>query len=186
MIELFDTILSHVPVGAVIAGGAVRDYVVGVPHRDIDVFVPYHEDHNLTWRERVNDPRWRWTTNPNNGWIYDEAYAQNLNRGVFEYDQLVDDIINSVSQYSFQDNTVQVIVLSPRRTIQQHLDSFDMGICQAVYANGGIQLSNAFLSDWKSQTITPINPNARTPDRAARLITRLPGFWSINQGNNIE
>lgn len=36
--ELWDAILSRMPKGAVVAGGAVRDYLLGVPPKDIDVF----------------------------------------------------------------------------------------------------------------------------------------------------
>lgn len=38
--ELWASILKHCPPGAFVAGGAVRDYLLGVEPKDIDVFAP--------------------------------------------------------------------------------------------------------------------------------------------------
>lgn len=40
--ELWNAILAQMPPGAVIAGGAVRDYLLGVEPKDIDVFCSVH------------------------------------------------------------------------------------------------------------------------------------------------
>ena len=37
--ELWNAILDQMPPGAVIAGGAVRDFILGVQPKDIDVFM---------------------------------------------------------------------------------------------------------------------------------------------------
>ncbi len=37
--ELWDAILAELPGGAIVAGGAVRDYLLGVEPKDIDVFI---------------------------------------------------------------------------------------------------------------------------------------------------
>jgi hypothetical protein len=59
--DLWRAILAVMPVGSVIAGGAVRDYLLGVEPKDIDVFsdiaaeraMPSEADHNIVY----SDPR---------------------------------------------------------------------------------------------------------------------------------
>lgn len=38
--ELWDALLKGVPHGSIIAGGAVRDFLLGVKPKDVDIFVP--------------------------------------------------------------------------------------------------------------------------------------------------
>lgn len=169
MINLFNSILDRMPIGSVIAGGAVRDYVLGMPHRDIDVFIPHHVVvEGELWD--AADPRFRFTTR---GWRFDETYARTIRAGNHEYDQMEAGHILGVSLYHDQDNNqINLIELNADRAIQDHLDAFDLGICQAAYAGGGVQLSDNFLRDWKDRRVTLVNPNARTTERLERFQQR--------------
>jgi hypothetical protein len=63
--DLWNAILSRMPSGSVIAGGAVRDYLLGVEPKDIDVFMGTHagpceepsEPANLYDIQPASDPR---------------------------------------------------------------------------------------------------------------------------------
>jgi hypothetical protein len=160
--EIWDRLLATAQRGPIlVAGGAVRDYILGVPHGDIDVF------HT---RQTVFQPEGMQIAGFEVDWTESVRLQRLMNDNQAEYAHGPIQVI-----WCYRGTTeetdgqrVQLICLSNGRTLQEHLDGFDLGINQVCYTDG-IQMSKAFIKDWKEQTLTVLNGGPNVDARAIRF-----------------
>ena len=141
--DLWDEIRGHFPQDAIIAGGAVRDYMLQHEHRDIDVFLPYQNFIDLP-----------------------EEFVHDIPDIPREDEYPADSAPFAVLNYRYKDHKVQLIYTekSPR----EHIDTFDIGLCQMWY-DGEIHMTKAAELDWRENTLTIIRMCRKTPDRVERF-----------------
>lgn len=188
--DFWNQILQRMPLGSVVGGGCVRDYILGVPHKDIDVFVPFipenvYERAQEQWDQaNPNIPYWNVPQAERPHEVRYDTVGWRFEATLFENYQDVGGRIDSVYQYRWQDETIQLITLTEGTSVQDHFDSFDLGICQAAWC-GGLQLSPAFVADWKDQKITRINPNDLTNERIQRFLEKFGEDWAEREVINV-
>lgn len=150
--ELWNTILAQIP-GGIIAGGCVRDYLMGVPAKDIDVFVSVHQSTNF------------------NGW---EPHPD-----AEEYE--AGDHVAYVVQREVEGWTVDLIGMDPKvLTGEFVISQFDFGLTRCWY-DGEIHDTVEAAHDREKGRIT-VMINDR-PDRLLKRFERFNarngGTWSL-------
>ena len=106
--KLWDEILTLMPEGSIIAGGAVRDYYMGAAPKDIDVFTSYQS--GLGWR--MPDE-----------FIIDETITQAERAAEYEGEPSIAEI----TDYLYKDFSVQHIKVVNKTPIE-YMHNFDLGI----------------------------------------------------------
>lgn len=162
----------------IIAGGAIRDYVLGlgIP-KDIDVFLqgPAPDDPEI------------------DNMVYDERqfnrfpeYFNRVGEGGVE-------TIETIRQYVWEDAPcpIQFIWLEDNDPIQ-YVKRFDLGTSQCYY-RGSVVLGKNFLHDWHHQTITILphvfgieNRVERSRERAESLRRKYPNDAVIREEHPVE
>lgn len=144
--ELWDEIRSYLPYEAIIAGGAVRDYMLQGPHRDIDVFLLYQNFIDLPGEFKYDAP--------------DIPREDEYPKDAAPF---------AVLNYTYKGNKIQLIYTekSPR----EHIDTFDIGLCQMWY-DGEIHMTKIAEQDWRDHTLTTLRQCEKTPNRLAKLAER--------------
>lgn len=147
---------------AVIAGGAVRDFLLGRPMKDIDVF--------LRSRGNVEDERIVKTAYPKAELQFntDPEYSIQMPE--------VASVWNYQEGGLFADAPVQLIFLNgPDVTLPGMLERFDFGLCRAGF-DGDIVVTAAFVKDAFGMTMTLLySPHpAHSQRRYERLIRKYP------------
>lgn len=152
---LWNEILKQMPAGAIIAGGAVRDYLLGYEPKDIDVFVHHSAsiDHGKDFI----------FTGPNKDFIFTGPNADR------DAEYVGNAAPFAVMNYQYANLPVQVIYTkcSPRG----HVDTFDIGLCQMGY-DGEVHMSEAALTDMKNKTVTIINDMENAVKRQTRFVEK--------------
>lgn len=139
--ELWKLILDRFPPGAIIAGGAVRDYLLGVPPKDIDVFIPAS-----AWKLDDSgigpDPR------------YGLARIDAVHERKVEYEALTD--VNLVSRGTIEGFTVDLVELNYDFDGESLVKTFDFGINRCWFANTsyGVYYTFSAKDDVKNKTVT--------------------------------
>lgn len=176
---LWDALLEAVGVpGAVIAGGCLRDYQLGLEPKDIDIFVPLGSVEAVwelanTLNERglfsltvLNPQDTRTTGNPAD---YDEAFGKQL-WGVLDGEGLGVPV-NIIARCAHGEGLPALI------------ESFDFDICKIWYAGpaGGVVLTSAAYDDLHNRTATIAHDTTLDLSRRrfARFDERNPGVLRL-------
>lgn len=154
---------------AIVAGGAIRDYIFGKPIKDIDVFVSYADTYDYLFPI--------------------SHFAHHLERNVFKEDwSSYVDIPDVDSVYSVLPFTgelpVQIIVMKPGLSPVERVDQLDFGFCQAYYDGESVKHTWGFHEDANRKTITLIRcENQQEFDRSIiryeRLKQKYPEFTLV-------
>lgn len=163
--ELND-VLESLPFEAILAGGCVRDTVLGKDIKDYDVYA--------------------WDTYETRIKLY-EAYPNHID--VTENDEHAYEAGNfsvvNTQAVAIDGNPIQVMLLDKVEigdcaTLQEYVEKhFDFGICKATYHKlGGLHLTEAFNKDVANKTITYYESdlNWYNPDRAERMLAKFPDY----------
>lgn len=159
--ELWNAVLDAVKTvypQAIIAGGAVRDYLLGFEPKDVDVFVVGEFapiEHEAFTQLQVPDNR------------------RSEYEGV-RYVQFVDD-------YEAFGHQIQIVVLLDRQVALENLvETFDLGITRCWY-DGQVHTSREFVRDYLHDTITILlnDRPERSQLRAERFAERHAGQFTI-------
>jgi hypothetical protein len=148
---------------AIIAGGAIRDYLIGAEPKDIDVFV---ECNGACDYGDIVDPRFKLLPVPADR---DDEYKGQSGRVQF------------VQEYEFAGHTVQLVYcrLQPF-TGEALMDDFDFNITKSWF-DGALHDTAAAEADRRLSTITVVKRVGmlRTEKRAARFMDRHPGRFTL-------
>lgn len=173
--ELWTQILSKFPDGAVIAGGAVRDHMLGIEPKDIDVFIPARAG-------VVHDPA------PTNTTFSMKAFPARFGLDriyeVFErqaeYAALNN--IESVSRGEVFGYTVDAIEMNVDFTGQQLVETFDFGINWCWFDGQINDTPEAFVDRYSKFIILHHHDRLeRSLERFARLNERHGGQYVLQQ-----
>lgn len=166
IIQQFDNALAALKragIEGLIAGGAVRDYILNKPVRDVDVFVEYRADIEERLEQAFGvDCVSRMVA---------ADYAGNEVKHVFE-----------ILGDSLTDVPVQVIVLNEGLTPGDRAAHHDFGICQCWYlGEGKFDWTGAFFSDKELGRFTLSHCEGqgefdRSMRRWAKFAERFPEF----------
>ena len=167
--DLWKSILSRCPSGSVVAGGAVRDYLLGVEPKDIDVFCTQDAaSAEINEIDDVSDdgrPSKVWGPHP-------EAE---------EYEGMETDV-SCVVQRTIDGVKVDLVIIDhPKEGFVEHLiDSFDFGLAQAWFDGADIHERPAATTDRVNRTVTCLMDNrpARAWSRFDRFNARNGGDWT--------
>jgi len=152
LIEQFDSILAQlqeVGVKGLIAGGAVRDHILGKPVKDIDVFVA-HEPNLVS---KLQAAFGALHVNPSLAAEYIGEAGQSEVSHVYEVRKSVDPFDMGAIHLP----PVQVIVLAPGMDPLDRVKHHDFGICQCWYEGGGdldFGFTGAFIGDVADNSFT--------------------------------
>lgn len=157
--ELWNAILSHFPKGSFLAGGALRDYVLGVEPKDFDVFVNYVDyDPNVEGMKNID---------------YDsDEHAQ-------EYEAVSE--IAIVMKGEVEGVKVDFIGIHEPDPVKV-IESFDTGISQIMYAAPGMMYKKAaFVTDLENKTVTVLRGDRmeRTVARFKRFNEKMDGQYTL-------
>jgi hypothetical protein len=177
LFQQFDDILSKLKAagitGALIAGGACRDHILGKPVKDIDVFVPDQEGIEL----KLGAAFGHLHVNP----IIAAEYAGAGGEVDHVYEISFGD--DPFSESYFEHIPVQVIVLAEGLDPVERAQHHDFGICQVWYVGNGLfESTEAFHLDKSSSMFTLSHcENQQQFDRSIRRWTskfsqRFPEF----------
>lgn len=166
--ELWDKILSHFPEGSIIAGGAIRDYILGVEPKDFDVFGSYS-----TYNQEVEGM---------------EHLTQNTNdEHAEEYNAMRE--IAIVMKGEIEGVKVDYIGHHLEDPVQV-IEAFDTGINQVFYASpqegglfpgGMLYKKKAFVEDMTNNTVTVLRGDRieRTKARFERFNAKMNGEYTL-------
>ena len=117
----------------IIAGGAVRDFLLGVPPRDLDLFVPDSPEVGEAIAQLGAAPV-----------LKDGKYKANYNRAwayIFEQPGGLPPL--------------NIVLMRGELDPKTLIDDFDFGICQAAWsAQQGFRITDAFFADAAAKTFT--------------------------------
>jgi len=159
--ELWKVILTKFPPEAIIAGGAVRDYLLGVEPKDIDVFVPSSDFiDNIEWKEE--------------GFMYLGDARQK------EYEALP--MINIVMHGRLNDIPVDYIGVSlPVWGGKELVSTFDFGITRCWFKDGDIYDTDEAEADRIDKTVTVYLTDRmdRARERFSRFNEKMGNTFSL-------
>lgn len=166
--KLWSNIIWSLPEQAevVIAGGCIRDWMLGVPEKDIDVFFKVQG-------ERVVLNPERWTADPNQIAPEEMQAYQGMNN------------ITSIANMRFEDHAVQLIRLTPETDLNTYVDNFDISICMGRYGlgqNRGLRIPPAMARDLENKVIFCEGQTNQTSVRARRFLEKISQYeqgWVI-------
>lgn len=154
---------------AYIAGGAVRDWLLDAPIKDVDVWV-------LSKHGKVCD----WLA-AHGGNIYPSSSegakaVYETDPGARSYDIVV------VCEGSLVGVQFNLIFVSGADSIEHVVSEFDFGICRAWMSElGNAKYTPEFSADRHARTLTLLHPHnaARIDARIARLTEKFPGYTVV-------
>jgi hypothetical protein len=158
--QLWDAILAGMPEGSVIAGGAVRDFLLGFEPKDIDVFMGLHID------ER--DPR------------YGLYRIDNTHERFEEYTAVSN--IMCVSSGVLFGVKVDAVLIEDFEGGEKLIRDFDFGITRCWY-DGQVHDTPEAKRDRENRTITLLSDEReqRSLARFERLNARWGGGWRLER-----
>jgi hypothetical protein len=166
--ELWDAILARMPAGSVIAGGAVRDYLLGFAPKDIDVFTGFPVDGNPSdyLDFTPSDPR------------YGLFRIENEHERFEEY-AAVSNIL-CVSSGTLLGVKVDAVLIENFESGEKLIEDFDFGITRCWY-DGEIHDTTQAQHDRANRCITLLSDEreARSLVRFERLNKRWGGDWTL-------
>ena len=150
----FQEILGMYQPGAIIAGGAVRDFLYGKPPKDIDVFIPLGCEPDIKSTNLWKEVKW------------DYVFKDKMR----EYEALGN--LRGLDQFFWKDHTVQLISIHEEDAYEK-VRTFDLGICKC-YFDGYLVYLDDFIKDKEDGLITNFKPDSpRCVDRAHRIAEKL-------------
>lgn len=161
---------------AIIAGGCVRDYLLGFPPKDFDVFV------NVPTREALES---RLDDLLDQG--YDGGPLERLDDEDYQLDELLDvrGVLDGHLQFGQLELNVQIVARPSTPFDGATLTSkFDLGIAQAWYENGQIGRSSQFDRDVDDRSISILRTGSaalQSRDRAIRFIDKTDYQWTLRR-----
>jgi hypothetical protein len=133
LVPKFWKLLSLAFPTGIIAGGAPRDFLLGVPPRDIDLFVPNSRKVREEIAQLGAEPvlkYGKYKANYNHSWAYIFAQPGGL-------------------------PPLNIVLLRGELDPKALIDDFDFGICQAAWsAKQGFLITDAFFADAAAKTFT--------------------------------
>jgi hypothetical protein len=177
LFDQFEEILSKLKdagiTGALIAGGACRDHILGRPVKDIDVFVPSQPNIDVKLAKAFG----AFNVSP----IIAAEYAGAGGEVEHVY-EIQEEDADPFAPHPLEHVPVQVIVLAPGLDPIERAKCHDFGICQAWYLGSRLfDVTEAFHLDMRNRTFTLVHCEdstqlGRSMRRWARFKERFPGF----------
>ena len=160
---LFDRLLAEYP-GAVIAGGAVRDALLGYPISDVDLWIDVASGVEL-------------------GLESDSSAAE------YEVMDQVGRVVAVLkAEHEWCPYPVHVMLVTmyvPGRVgVTAAVDRFDYGLCKVGY-DGEVVLTSDFLRDLNARRLTLLNEAYTSPARYEKLKAKFEG-WEIDAPKSVE
>lgn len=176
--ELWDALLALMPKGSVIAGGAVRDYLLGVEPKDIDIFMGEYA--GTCEPEPKETPAFCFTDfsipDPRCGLFrIDNEHER------FEEYAAVSDIM-MVSSGTLLGVKVDAVLIDKFEGGEKLIKDFDFGITRCWY-DGAIHDTPEAQSDRKRCVVTLLSDEreVRSIARFERLNARWGGGWKLER-----
>lgn len=152
-----------------IAGGCIRDWMLGLQHKDIDIFVPnFTEDMEPDFRGRME----------RYGFVFVEEANREQYEGAFK-------VLNyEWTERTGEDHAVQVVLLPG--TFTEHFALFDYNMVKAYYDMSGVHLSYQFIDGLERKNIYMTNYTQQdtTRDRMVNFANKVnvvdPG-WIVER-----
>lgn len=147
---------------AKIAGGAIRDKILGVNHKDVDVFIEHHD-----------------TPDENMKVIHCTEMLSAKYMPQTEVTRIWD--VTPVDSEVDLPSGVQIIMLQKGLTLEERIVQYDFGFCQCFYDGEAVYVTEAFLEDVKNNTATLTHCEddvqyARSMRRFARFADKFKGL----------
>lgn len=169
---LWDKLLADAPQGSALMGGAIIDYLLGIPVHDYDIFYTYKPGPGLqlpvTWVPTEAD-----FNNPEFVKAHEEMYLQGI-------DEQGNHPISIVQEYLVDgEHKVQMIGVNYANPLK-HLQNFDHSLTLASYNNKGMFVHKKVFQSKETQTITYVSKNKeigavnKSFIRANKKIARFP------------
>ena len=148
---LWDKLLKHAPKGSALMGGAVVDYLLGIPVNDYDIFYTYKPglgfilpDSWVPTEADFNDPVWA------------EQHQEQYMQGVGDNGH---NPISIVHEYMVDgEHKVQMIGVNYQNPIK-HMNNFDHSLTLASYTTKGLFVSKKVFQSYDSKTIEYVSGN---------------------------
>jgi len=175
--QLWDQLLAVAPKGSALMGGAIIDYLLGIPVNDYDIFYTYHPGMGHLFPDN-----WKMTNADFNDpvWVkeHDEWYLQGV-------DEAGNNPISSVIEYLVDGaHKVQMVGVNYAKPLK-HLANFDHSLTLASYTTKGMFVSKKVFQSSDTNTITYVSNN-KSPDavaksfvRAQKKAARIGGDWQF-------
>jgi hypothetical protein len=174
--ELWDLVLCQMPRGAVIAGGAVRDYFLGVEPKDIDVFAPALVHVNAEPDASYSDLSNLIASDPRSGlYRIEDRYEREE-----EYKALGD--IATVSRGKIGNISVDLIeMVSTELDPWALIGGFDFGITRCFYDGKLVWDTPEALTDRTNKSVTLLlgDRRERALKRFERFNVRMGGEFTL-------
>jgi len=172
--KFWQKLLDGSPKGAVLMGGAIVDYVVGVEPKDYDIFYTYKPGLIVPKDWQLEDVDFN-----DADWLakHNEEYLQGI-------DQNGNKPISSVIEYLVDGQRVQMVGVNyanPRK----HFLNFDHSLTLAYFSDRGLFVHRKVLESTDSRTITYVSRNkdpkarAKSLARAQKKAARYGGDWKF-------
>lgn len=158
---------------AILAGGALRDFINGAPIKDLDIFVGPCSEGVTNLLENLNG-----TYGVEGKTTVPYFIAERMNK------QDVHACYEHIIMGAWVVNTV---VLSRPMTIAEKLNRFDFGICQVGFDGTDVWATPAFHQDRMNQTFTLVRCDSerdyrRSMARFDRLVQKYPDWQLVLTG----
>ena len=185
--QLLGVVGERITPTCVIAGGAPRDFILGIEPKDIDVFVNVDRTHLEAWCDVIHDDFELGLMSPSDAGNYatDMDWDQDVMAAL---DGTWHPDMTEGGNYSARESrTIQIIAhpLGDFLSLDEYADAImkrmDIGLCQAVWKGGttwgDIQTSPAFIDDKANKRITIIRQQSEagifaSARRVQRFMTR--------------
>lgn len=169
---LWDKLLQYVPKGSALMGGAIIDYLLGIPVNDYDIFYSYHPGQGFilpgNWvptKAEFNNPVWVKE--------HENQYAQGV-------DEFGNHPISVVYEYLVDgEHKVQLIGVNYDKPIK-HMKNFDHSLTLASYDAKGMFVHKKVFESKDNHIITYVNKNMeanaviKSIGRAQKKIAKMP------------
>ncbi len=161
----------------IVAGGYIRDTIVGVRPKDIDLFIRIDAEDEFERDEAVEAVAERLSEAPFYG--YRPASAGNYGTNT-DFSVMKGEFWSGAASGGKGAGYELDFILHDRKTVQDTLDSFDINVCKAAYVNGEFVYDPSFLEGLAEKKVV-IAPDYLKSDesavRAAKIRTRLNRVW---------
>lgn len=168
---------------AFLAGGALRDRIVGVPHKDLDIFIGSHTG-QFTRKIRTICRKLQPSIMVEGPRLFgsDREYKES------DYD------ITGLATLKVEGEEVQIVGRNSLATpfyeptpdwVSEVLNRFDFGICQIALVGETLVTTPAFHQDLRDKTFTQTRPEVRhlSRERFKRFQGRYTG-WTYREAND--
>jgi hypothetical protein len=138
--------------GAAIAGGFIRDSIVGVQFKDIDIFVPYTEDKVIEAVMAKIDAEEMQSAS----YMSQQEVTRIWSKYLSSEDTDEYDIPESQLVFSKQ-HEVQIIMLAKGMTLADRIPLYDFGFCQCWFDGKALSYTDAFVDDLTRKEYTLVH-----------------------------